>query len=235
MPIRVVGFDGDDTLWHSETHFDVTQTAFRDLIRRHVPDADVDRRLAEMEMKNLSVYGYGVKSFTLSMLETAIELTEARIPASDLEVILGWGKKMLLEPTKLLNGVETTLTELSKKYDLLLITKGDLFDQESKLARSGLGELFLGVEIVSEKDAKTYRGIFERRAIKPQDFVMVGNSLRSDVVPVVELGGSAVHIPYEVTWHHEHVPEDSLPKTGWHRLESITELPALLGSIDRNS
>ncbi len=232
MPIRVVAFDGDDTLWHSETHFDVTQTAFRDLLRRHVPDADIDRRLAEMEMKNLSVYGYGVKSFTLSMLETAIELTEARIPASDLEVILGWGKKMLLEPTKLLDGVEATLRELSEKFDLLLITKGDLFDQESKLARSGLGELFLGVEIVSEKDTDTYRGIFERRGILPSQFVMVGNSLRSDVVPVVELGARAVHIPYQVTWHHEHVPEESLPKSGWHRLESISELPALLDSID---
>jgi putative hydrolase of the HAD superfamily len=232
MPIRVVGFDGDDTLWHSETHFDVTQTAFRDLLRRHVPDADIDRRLAEMEMKNLSVYGYGVKSFTLSMLETAIELTEARIPASDLEVILGWGKKMLLEPTKLLDGVEETLTELSKKYDLLLITKGDLFDQESKLARSGLGELFLGVEIVSEKDTDTYRGIFARRAIQPGDFVMVGNSLRSDVVPVVELGARAVHIPYQVTWHHEHVDEERLPRQGWHRLDSIREVTALLREID---
>jgi putative hydrolase of the HAD superfamily len=233
MPIRVVGFDGDDTLWHSETHFDITQTAFRDLLRRHVPDADVDRRLAEMEMKNLSVYGYGVKSFTLSMLETAIELTEGRIPAADLEVILGWGKKMLLEPTKLLDGVESTLRDLSEKYDLLLITKGDLFDQESKLARSGLGELFLGVEVVSEKDTDTYRGIFERRAILPTEFVMVGNSLRSDVVPVVGLGARAVHIPYQVTWHHEQVPEESLPSSGWHRLESISELGALLQSIDR--
>jgi putative hydrolase of the HAD superfamily len=201
-------------------------------LRRHVPDADIDRRLAEMEMKNLSVYGYGVKSFTLSMLETAIELTEARIPASDLEVILGWGKKMLLEPTKLLDGVEETLTDLSKKYDLLLITKGDLFDQESKLARSGLGELFLGVEIVSEKDVDTYRGIFERRAIQPADFVMVGNSLRSDVVPVVELGARAVHIPYQVTWHHEHVDEERLPSQGWHRLDSIREVTGLLREID---
>jgi putative hydrolase of the HAD superfamily len=234
MPIRVVGFDGDDTLWHSETHFDLTQTAFRDLLRRHVAGVDVDRRLADMEMKNLSVYGYGVKSFTLSMLETAIELTEGRIPASDLEVILGWGKKMLQEPTKLLDGVESTLTELSKQYDLLLITKGDLFDQEGKLARSGLGDLFLGVEIVSEKNTKTYRGIFKRRGIQPEDFVMVGNSLRSDVVPVVELGARAVHIPYHVTWHHEHVPEESLPKTGWQRLESVTELPGVLGSIDRS-
>src|SRR6267378_4965281 len=141
MPIRVVGFDGDDTLWHSESHFEGTQGAFRDLLRRHVPEADIDRRLAQMEMKNLSVYGYGVKSFTLSMLETAIELTEGRIPASDLEVILGWGKRMLMEPTELLEGVEETLHKLSASYDMLLITKGDIFDQESKLAQSGLGDL----------------------------------------------------------------------------------------------
>src|SRR5207245_483817 len=178
MPIRVVGFDGNETLWHSETRFSVTQAEFRELLKRHVPDADVDARLAEMEMKNLSIYGYGVKSFTLSMLETAIELTQGRIPASDLEVILGWGKRMLVEPTELLDGVEATLREVSGTHDLLLITKGDIFDQESKLARSGLGDLFLGVEIVSEKNSNSYAGIFRRRGIDPADFVMVGNSLR---------------------------------------------------------
>src|SRR5579859_4288411 len=124
MPIRVLGFDGDDTLWHSETHFEVTQTAFRDLIHRHVPEADADRRLAETEMKNLSIYGYGVKSFTLSMLETAIEVTEGRIPATDLKVILGWGQRMLMEPTELLDGVEQTLKQITDRYDLLIITKG---------------------------------------------------------------------------------------------------------------
>ena len=231
MPVRVVGFDGDDTLWHSETRFHVTQGEFRDLLKRHVPDADVDRRLAEMEMKNLSIYGYGVKSFTLSMLETAIELTEGRIPTSDLEVILGWGKGMLMEPTELLDGVEETLRLLGGRYDLLLITKGDLFDQEGKLARSGLGDLFLGVEILSEKNTDSYRGVFTRRAIKPEDFVMVGNSLRSDVVPVVSLGAQAVHIPYEVTWHHEHVPEEELPNEGWQRISSIRELPAILDEL----
>jgi len=227
----VVGFDGDDTLWHSETRFHVTQGEFRDLLKRHVPDADVDRRLAEMEMKNLGIYGYGVKSFTLSMLETAIELTEGRIPASDLEVILGWGKRMLMEPTELLDGVEETLRLLGGRYDLLLITKGDLFDQEGKLARSGLGDLFLGVEILSEKNTDSYRGVFTRRAIKPEDFVMVGNSLRSDVVPVVSLGAHAVHIPYEVTWHHEHVPEEELPNEGWQRVSTIRELPAILDEL----
>ncbi len=231
MPVRVVGFDGDDTLWHSETRFHVTQGEFRDLLSRHVTGVDVDARLAEMEMKNLSIYGYGVKSFTLSMLETAIELTAGRIPTGDLEVILGWGKRMLMEPTELLDGVEETLRTLSHDHDLLLITKGDLFDQESKLARSGLGDLFLGVEILSEKNVDSYRGVFKRRGIKPEDFLMVGNSLRSDIVPVVELGGRAVHVPYQVTWQHEHVPDDQLPKQGWRRISSIAELTAVLDEI----
>jgi putative hydrolase of the HAD superfamily len=231
MPITVVGLDGDDTLWHNETRFSLTQGELRDLLHRHVPEADVDRRLFETEMKNLGMYGYGIKSFTLSMIETAIQLTEGRIPASDLEVILGWGKRMLTMPTELLDGVEPALRELAHRYDLLLITKGDLFDQESKLARSGLADLFLGVEIVSEKNAGSYRGILTRRGINAGEFVMVGNSLRSDVVPVLELGARAVHIPYQVTWHHEHVPEESLPKAGWFRLESIAGLSRLLDEL----
>lgn len=231
MPVRVVGFDGDDTLWHSESHFEVTQGEFRDLLRRHVPDADIDRRLAEMEMKNLNVYGYGVKSFTLSMLETAIELTQGRIPAADLEVILGWGKRMLMEPTKLLDEVDETLRSLSGRYDLMLITKGDLFDQEGKLARSGLGDLFWGVDVLTEKNVDSYQGVFQRRGIDPSKFVMVGNSLRSDVLPVVALGARALHIPYHVTWQHEHVPESELPKNGWVRIASISELPAALESL----
>jgi putative hydrolase of the HAD superfamily len=231
VPVRVVGFDGDDTLWHSEIRFHVTQGEFRDLLKRHAPDADVDARLAETEMRNLGVYGYGIKSFTLSMLETAIELTQRRIPTEDLEVILGWGKRMLMEPTRLLDGVEQTLRSLSGRYDMVLITKGDLFDQESKLAQSGLGDLFLGVEILSEKNAASYQGVFQRRGIKPEDFVMVGNSLRSDIVPVVGLGGRAVHIPYQVTWEHEQVPEDKLPKQGWRRISTIAELPAALDAF----
>ena len=231
MSIRVVGFDGDDTLWHSETRFHVTQGEFRDLIKRHAPDADVDTRLAAMEMANLGIYGYGVKSFTLSMLETAIELTQGRIPATDLEVILGWGKRMLTQPTELLAGVEETVRMVAADHDVYLITKGDLFDQESKLARSGLGELFLGVEILTEKNEESYRGVFRRRGIKPSNFVMVGNSLRSDVVPVVRLGGHAVHIPYVVTWEHEQVPEDELPAEGWRRIESIADLPEILKEV----
>src|SRR6266849_1390235 len=231
LAIRYVAFDGDDTLWHNETRFHLTQTALRDLLRSHIPDADVDRHLSEVEMRNLSLYGYGVKAFTLSMLETAIQVTNGRIPTSDLEVILGWGKRMLGEPTELLDGVEDVLRDVGSRYELLLITKGDLFDQESKLARSGLAEMFSGVEILSEKNVETYRSVLRRHGIDPHEFVMVGNSLRSDIAPVVAIGARGVHIPYPLTWHHEHVPEDSMPSQGWYRLEKISELGALLDSL----
>ena len=234
LAIRVLAFDGDDTLWHNESRFHLTQTSLRDLVRRHVPDADVDNHLFEVEMRNLSLYGYGVKAFTLSMLETAIQLTKGRIPATDLQVILGWGKRMLTEPTELLDGVREMLLELSSRYSLLLITKGDLFDQESKLARSGLAELFAGVEILSDKTVDSYRSLLKRRDIKAEEFLMVGNSLRSDVVPVVALGARAVHIPYHVTWHHEHVPDEALPQEGWHRLDTIAQLSQLLESFARD-
>ena len=232
MPIKVLAFDGDDTLWHNETHFELTQAEFRDLIQLHVPDVDVGARLFATEMANLKLYGYGIKSFTLSMLETAITITEGRIPAADLEVILGWGKRMLQEPTELLDGVVETLREMARLFTLLVITKGDLFDQESKLARSGLAELFSAVEILSDKNVDSYRKVLTRRGVAPADFVMVGNSLRSDVVPVVEMGGRAVHIPYHLTWDHEQVEENALPGKGWYRLDSIRELGALLASLD---
>ena len=231
MPIRVVGLDGDDTLWQNETRFILTQEEFRELLHRHIPETDVEAHLDEVERKNLAIYGYGVKSFTLSMIETAVELTGGRIPAADLEVILGWGKRMLMQPTELLEGVEPALKELGEHYDLLLVTKGDLFDQESKLARSGLAGLFIGVEIVSEKNVSSYQGILKRRGINAEEFVMVGNSLRSDILPVLEVGARAVHIPYHVTWHHEQVPEESLPRSGWYRLERIAELSPLLASL----
>jgi putative hydrolase of the HAD superfamily len=232
MSLRVLAFDGDDTLWHNESRFHLTQAALRDLLHRHVPDADVDGHLFEMEMRNLGLYGYGVKAFTLSMLETAIKLTDSRIPAADLQVILEWGKSMLTEPTELLDGVHETLLDVSARHSLLLITKGDLFDQESKLARSGLADLFTGVEILSDKTVDSYSSLLKRRDIKPEEFVMVGNSLRSDIVPVVALGARAVHIPYPVTWGHEQVPEDSLPADGWYRLGNIRELGGLVSAID---
>lgn len=231
MPITTVAFDGDDTLWHNETHFSVTQRDLRELLLSHAPGAKVDERLFAIEMENLKLYGYGIKSFTLSMLETAIEVTDGRIPASDLKVILGWGKRMLQEPTELLEGVREALREVSRRHVVLLITKGDLFDQEGKLARSGLAELFEGVEILSEKTKDSYAQVLARRGIEPAEFVMVGNSLRSDVLPVVELGATAVHIPYHVTWRHELLEDGDLPGHGWHRLANIGELGGLLAEL----
>jgi putative hydrolase of the HAD superfamily len=186
-------------------------------------------------MANLSLYGYGIKSFTLSMIETAIEITDGKIPAADLKVILDWGKRMLREPTELLEGVRETLVDVSRNHELLLITKGDLFDQESKLARSGLAELFSGVEVLSDKTVDSYRTLMKRRDIRPEEFVMVGNSLRSDIAPVVALGARAVHIPYAVTWNHEQLPEEALPPSGWYRLDGIGQLGELLERIDQGA
>ena len=232
MGIRVVAFDGDDTLWHNETRFHLTQEALRQLLKRHAPEADVDRHLADVERRNLALYGYGIKAFTLSMLETAIEITEGRIPTSDLKVILGWGRQMLGQPVELLEGVQDALVEAGTRYRLIVITKGDLFDQESKVARSGLAELFEGVEIVSEKKVEVYRAILERRSIQPGEFVMVGNSLRSDIAPVVELGARAIHIAYPLTWQHEELPAESMPANGWYRLDHISEVGPFLASLD---
>src|SRR5207244_6299147 len=229
MPIKVVAFDGDDTLWHNETHFNFTQAALRDLLRGHAPNADVDARLFETEMANLSLYGYGIKSFTLSMIETALEITDGTIPASDLKVILDWGKRMLREPTELLEGVRETLLGMSQNHQLLLITKGDLFDQESKLARSGLAERFAGVEILSDKNVDSYRRVLSRRGIDAGEFIMVGNSLRSGVGAVVEIGAPAVHIPSRVTSQHEQVDEEWVPVAGSFRLGKISSVWLTLG------
>src|SRR5256885_17038765 len=191
MPIKVVAFDGDDTLWHNETHFNFTQAALRDLLRGHVPNADVDAHLFEIEMRNLSLYGYGIKSFTLSMIETAIEITDGTIPASDLQMILEWGKRMLREPTELLEGVRETLLGMSDRHELLLITKGDLFDQESKLARSGLAERFAGVEILSDKNVDSYRRGGGRPRRGPPQVALGGKSPRPGGGTGVGLGAPA--------------------------------------------
>ena len=224
----VVGLDADDTLWHNETLFTATQTQFRALLARY-HDADwIDRRLYETETRNLSHFGYGVKGFTLSMIETAIELTEGRVAGAEVQRLLDLGREMLSAPVELLDGVAETIAMLVGEYRLVLVTKGDLFDQESKLARSGLGDAFSGVEILSQKDARAYAGVMRRHGVEPSRFVMVGNSLRSDVLPALEAGAAAVHIPYHVTWEHERVPDDALVGKEFARLPGIRDLPAWL-------
>ncbi len=231
LPIRTIAFDADDTLWHNENLFRETQEAFRDLLRSYHDDAWINARMEAAERRNLRHFGYGVKGFVLSLVETAVELTEGRIPGSEVQKIIDLGKGMLQSPVDPLPGVAPVLEALAPAYELMVITKGDLFDQESKLARSGLGHHFARVEILSEKDQEAYAAVLRRHAINPERFLMVGNSVKSDVLPVVALGGRAIHIPYEVTWEHEQVPDADPVRHGYVRLDSIAELPEWLDSV----
>lgn len=221
--IDAIGFDADDTLWHNENLFSVTQESFRQLLADYGPTDDIASRLTQTELNNLKHFGYGVKGFTLSMIETALELTENRIEAKQIKRILELGKEMLAAPVELLDQVERTITALAQDHRLILITKGDLFDQESKLARSGLGPYFSGVEIVSEKNAATYTAILKRNGISPDRFLMVGNSMKSDVIPVLSIGGWAAHVPYKITWVHELVSDYEDNTNRFYQLENIGE------------
>jgi len=232
--IEMVAFDGDDTLWHNETIFTVTQEQFRTLMQSFVAPDVIEERLVATEMKNLKLFGYGIKGFVLSMIETAIELSNERVTAHEIQEIIDAGRAMLQHPVELLPGVAEAVAEVSEHHRVMLITKGDLLDQESKLARSGLAERFSAVEIVSEKNPATYQRILRRLDIAPQRFVMVGNSLRSDVVPALDIGAFGVHIPYHTTWIAERVEDEAAVRRrpGFHHLDSASELPALLGRLD---
>ena len=235
---RVIAFDGDDTLWRNEDQFTLSQERFRAILGAHVPldRATIDTRLLETERRNLARYGYGVKSFVLSMIETAIEVTDGALPASDIQILLKLGQQMLAQPIELLSGVRETLAALrARNHEIWLITKGDLFDQESKIARSGLAPLFDRVEIVSEKNPALYSRLLALHGVEVSEFVMVGNTLRSDVLPVVALGAHAVHIPYHVTWSHETVEPAVAEHSSHIQLRDITELPAALHRLARES
>jgi putative hydrolase of the HAD superfamily len=232
--IELVAFDADDTLWHNERLFIDTQDRFRGLLGRHTSEEVIRQRLFDTEVANLQHYGYGVKAFTLSMIETAIDITGGSVTGDEVAEILRWGREMLLAPVDLLPGVEATVTELAADHPLMVITKGDLLDQETKLARSGLGDLFTYVEVVSRKDRATYEEILDTHGIDPEAFVMVGNSMRSDIVPIAEMGATAVHVPYETTWAHEEVPEERLRDLGYHTLASIEQVPGLLADLARS-
>ncbi len=224
--IRTIAFDADDTLWHNETYYREAEQWFQRLLAPCHDEAWIQERLFAAEMRNLAHFGYGIKSFVLSMIETAVELTEGRVSGSEIQRILDLGKEMLAHPVEPLPQVRETLEALQGRYRLLVITKGDLLDQESKLARSGLGSFFAGLEVVSEKDEAAYRGILARRDLDPTEFLMVGNSVKSDILPVVALGAQAVHIPYATTWIHEQV-EDVGPAS-FATLEHVGFLPGWL-------
>ncbi len=226
----VIGLDGDDTLWHSENHFVTTTERLADLLEPYVTHtAESEARLIEVEQRNLALFGYGVKAFTISMIETAIEVSAQQVTASEIHRIVEWSKEMMEHPVELLSGVAETVELLARDHRLLLVTKGDLLHQESKVARSGLAEHFEGIHIVSEKDPDTYARILDAHSVEPGGFVMVGNSLRSDILPVVALGGRGVHVPYHTTWALEAIDEDNLPDSVVH-LDGISSLPALLSA-----
>ncbi|MFS4581043.1 HAD family hydrolase [Phaeobacter sp. C3_T13_0] len=232
--LTTIGFDADDTLWHNERFFRITQDRFAELLIDHVPD-NVDshtlaERLLAAEKQNLGRYGYGVKGFTLSMIETAIEVTNARVPASVIQELIVAGQMMLSYPIELLPSARAAVEVLSESHRVVLITKGDLLDQERKLAQSGLGGLFDGVEIVSEKTPEIYVDIFNRHGDGPERSMMVGNSMRSDVVPVIEAGGWGIYVPHGLVWEVEYAPApDHSPR--YMEIPNLGALPALAAEI----
>ncbi len=224
--IDLIAFDADDTLWHNETLYQGTQDKFKQLLSGQFSPETVDQALYETEMRNLPIFGYGIKSFTLSIIETAIELTGGQITGRDIQKILDYAKEMLQAEIRPLEYVTETVEKLSQSYSLMIITKGDLLDQQIKLARSGLAKYFKYVEIVSDKTQEAYEAILQKYQINPEQFVMVGNSLRSDILPVIALGGCAIYIPYHLTWVHETNVVLNPDESGYIELEDIRLLPA---------
>ncbi|THD70094.1 HAD family hydrolase [Phenylobacterium sp.] len=230
MHVTTVGLDADDTLWHNETIFRLTQERFRALMADVAGPEALDARLAAIERRNLTLYGYGVKGFTLSLIETAMELTGGEPPGRIVADILAAGREMLSHPVEPLPGVRQALAELSGTHRLVLITKGDLLHQEQKLAASGLGDLFAAVEIVSEKDAATYERVFARHGTGAAEAAMCGNAMRSDILPALQAGAFAAHIPYPLTWAHE-MAETPASHPRFAELAAIAELPGWVRSL----
>jgi len=232
-PLTTIGFDADDTLWQNEHFYRLTEGRFRELLADFAEADDLSARLLEAEKRNLAVYGFGIKGFTLSMIETAFEVTEGRVPAATIAEILKAGREMLRHPVETLPHVRETLEALAGGYRLVLITKGDLFDQERKLAQSGLGDFFDAVEIVSDKSRPTYERIFARHGDGPERAMMVGNSLKSDVVPAIEAGSWGIFVPHDLTWVVEHVePPATAPR--FREIAHLGELPGLVLGIDND-
>ena len=231
--ITTIGFDADDTLWQNETFFRMTQDRFEALLADHAPPGDLAGRLLAAERRNLGHYGFGIKGFVLSMIETAIEVTEGRVPASVIAEIMAAGREMLRHPVELLPHARAAVEAAAARFRVVLITKGDLLDQERKLAQSGLGDLFHAVEVVSDKSAAVYARLFARHGGGAARSVMVGNSVKSDVLPAIAAGGWAVHVPHPLTWALEHAD----PPEGHARFAALPDLGALpefLGRFDHS-
>jgi len=227
MNIKVIAFDADDTLWVNEPYFRQTEEAFCSLLGEYASLHELERELLKMEIQNLALYGYGVKGFVLSMVETALLVSNNTINANMIEQILDLGKQMLNQPIELLDGVEEVLETLKGKYRLVVATKGDLLDQERKLKKSNLTGYFHHVEVMSEKDDANYLKLIKHLDIQPDELLMIGNSLKSDIVPVLNIGGNAIHVPYHITWAHEQI-EDAVDNERFKSVERIRDILELL-------
>jgi putative hydrolase of the HAD superfamily len=226
-----IAFDADDTLWHSESLYAAAQEEYRRLLAPYAETEMIDRVLHQTEMRNLSTYGYGVKGFALSMIEAALELSQHRITGNEVQRVLDLAKQMLSTDVELLEGVPEVIAQLAETYPLLLITKGDLAHQEAKIEQSGLKPYFRSIEIVTDKTPQSYAALLVRHHIEPSRFLMIGNSLRSDILPVLDIGGQAVHVPYAITWAHEHVDVPPDQQGRYHELEHIGQLPSLVEQL----
>jgi putative hydrolase of the HAD superfamily len=231
--LDVIAFDADDTLWHSESLYASAQEEYRRLLAPYAEAERIDRVLHQTEMQNLATYGYGVKGFALSMIEAALELSRRKITGEEVQRVLDLAKQMLRTDVELIAGVAEVVAQLAQSYPLLLITKGDLAHQEAKIEQSGLKAYFRSIEIVTDKTPQSYAALLARHHIEPSRFLMIGNSLRSDILPVLEIGGQAVHVPYAITWAHEHVDVPPDQQGRYHEIEHIGQLPALVEQLTR--
>jgi len=226
--IKVIAFDADDTLWVNETYFRDAEHQFAKLLAKYETENKIDQELFKKEIDNLPLYGYGVKGFVLSMVESALELSNYKISQKTIEAILNIGKEMLEKPIELLDGVEEVLKSLQGKYKLIVATKGDLLDQERKLEKSNLLAYFHHIEVMSDKKEKDYQKLIKHLDIHPSELLMIGNSLKSDILPLIEVGAAAIHVPFHTTWVHEEVADELASKSDYKIVSSITEILSFL-------
>jgi putative hydrolase of the HAD superfamily len=227
MALKVIAFDADDTLWANEPFFRETEQKFFEMFQDYLPQHTVARELLKTEIDNLPLYGYGIKGFILSMIETAMRISDKTIPIDVIEKIINEGKELLIKPVELIEGVEEVLTALKGRYRLVMATKGDLLDQHRKLHKSGLGHYFHHIEIMSDKKEIDYEKLIKRLDIGSDEFLMVGNSLKSDVLPVIKIGGHAIHVPFHITWEHETI-DHTIEHENFRQVEKIKDVLALL-------
>jgi putative hydrolase of the HAD superfamily len=229
----MIALDADDTLWQNESHYQKAKEFLSQLLAKYHCSEIIQQQLDDTELRNIPLYGYGIKGFALSMIETAIDLSEGKIEGPDIHQIIDISKEMLTHDVELFDHVEETLRKLKMDFDLMLITKGDYFEQERKIDRSGISEYFRYIEIVGEKSRERYQALLAKYKIPPERFIMVGNSLRSDIQPVLALGCRAVYIPNELTWFHEELLEEKIDRSMYDELENIDQLPEYLDQLMR--